>query len=73
MGRDPARIEDAQDLQAVLDVVVFDLILQWHHLLSDRISPTTLDGLRANVYWDGLFSLAMVGVMLVGRWQSGGR
>ncbi|MFC4450704.1 DUF2243 domain-containing protein [Halorussus aquaticus] len=53
-------------LGALLDVVVFHLILQWHHLLSDRIRTTTLDGLRANVYYDGLFSLAMVGVMLVG-------
>lgn len=51
---------------ALLDVVVFHMILQWHHLLSDRIPTGTLDGLQANVYWDGLFSLAMIGVMLVG-------
>lgn len=51
---------------ALLDVVVFHLILQWHHLLSDYFSPTTLDGLRTNVYYDGLFSLVMVGVMTVG-------
>lgn len=58
---------------ALLDVVVFHMILQWHHLLSGRISTTTLDGLQANVYWDGLFSLAMVGIMLVGAgmmWRS---
>ena len=51
---------------ALLDVLVFHLILQWHHLLSSRYTPQTLDGLRTNIYFDGLFSLAMVGVMLVG-------
>lgn len=51
---------------ALLDVVVFHMILQWHHLLSGRIPMGTLDGLRSNVYWDGVFSLAMLGVMLVG-------
>jgi len=58
---------------AVLDVVVFHLIPQWHHLLSGRIPMGTLDGLRTNVYYDGLFSLAMFGVMLVGAgllWQT---
>lgn len=53
-------------LGAVLDVVVFHMILQWHHLLSDRIPTTTLRGLRANVYFDGVFSFAMLGVALVG-------
>jgi uncharacterized membrane protein len=51
---------------ALLDVVVFHMILQWHHLLSGRIPTGTLDGLQANVYWDGLFSLTMIGIMLVG-------
>ncbi|WP_137284246.1 DUF2243 domain-containing protein [Halorussus salinisoli] len=51
---------------ALLDVVVFHLTLQWHHLLSGRIPTTTLGGLQANVYYDGLFSLAMLGVALVG-------
>lgn len=51
---------------ALLDVVVFHLILQWHHLLSGYFSPATLDGLQTNIYYDGVFSLAMVGVMTVG-------
>ncbi|WP_135853422.1 DUF2243 domain-containing protein [Halorussus salinus] len=58
---------------ALLDVVVFHLILQWHHLLSDRISTHSLHGLQANIYWDGVFALTMTGVMLVGAgllWQS---
>ena len=51
---------------ALLDVLVFHLILQWHHLLSSRYHPSSLPGLRLNIYYDGLFSLAMVGVMTVG-------
>ncbi|WP_435177194.1 DUF2243 domain-containing protein [Halorussus sp. AFM4] len=51
---------------ALLDVLLFHLVLQWHHLLSDRIPIGSLPGLRANIYYDGVFSLAMVGVMAVG-------
>jgi uncharacterized membrane protein len=51
---------------ALLDVMIFHMILQWHHLLSGWIRTTTVDGLQANVYWDGLFSLTMTGIMLVG-------
>ena len=53
-------------LGALLDVLVFHLTLQWHHLLSEFFAPNTLDGLRTNIYYDGLFSLAAVGVMAVG-------
>lgn len=51
---------------AVLDVALFHLFLQWHHLLSARIDPTTMDGLRRNLVFDGAFSLAALGVALVG-------
>jgi uncharacterized membrane protein len=53
-------------LGALLDVLLFHLVLQWHHLLSSLYRPTTLDGLRTNVYADGVFSLAMVAVLLIG-------
>lgn len=53
-------------LAALLDVIVFHHILQTHHLLSNRIDPTTHTGLQQNVYYDGLFSLLMLGVLLVG-------
>lgn len=61
---------------AVVDVVVFHLVLQWHHLLSARYSPTTERGLRTNVFFDGVFSLAMLGVMVVGGalvWRAANR
>lgn len=60
-------------LGAVIDVVLFHLILQEHHLLSGSIDPTTFEGFRDNITIDGLFLLLMLGVMalgLVGLWRT---
>lgn len=57
----------------LIDVLVLHHVLQWHHLLSGIYPMDTLDGLRTNVFADGLFSLGMVVVMGVGGgllWQS---
>lgn len=51
---------------ALLDVVVFHLIFQTHHLLSGFYDPLTYDGLRTNIMFDGLFALAMIAGMSVG-------
>jgi uncharacterized membrane protein len=53
-------------LSAVIDVVMFHLILQSHHLLSNWYTPQTLAGLQQNIYYDGLFALGMLAVALVG-------
>lgn len=53
-------------LGALVDVLLFHLVLQWHHLVSSVVPPGTLSGLRTNLVYDGLFSLAMVGVMAIG-------
>jgi len=53
-------------LAAVLDVIVFHLVFQTHHLLSNIYTHETLRGLRQNIYYDGLFVLGMLGVMLCG-------
>ena len=50
----------------LVDVLVFHLVLQWHHLVSAFVTPNTLQGLRTNLYYDGLFSLAMVAVTVLG-------
>ena len=49
-----------------LDVLVFHFVLQWHHLLSTLYAPTTMKRLRTNVYFDGVFSLVMVGLTIAG-------
>ncbi|MDQ2049150.1 DUF2243 domain-containing protein [Natronolimnohabitans sp. A-GB9] len=51
---------------AVIDVVLFHQIFQTHHLLSGFYDPYSLDGLRTNVMFDGLFTLGMLSIMAVG-------
>ncbi|MFU8870089.1 DUF2243 domain-containing protein [Natronococcus sp.] len=51
---------------AVIDVVIFHLTLQTHHLLSGIYDPYSLDGMRTNVMFDGLFLLGTLGIMSVG-------
>lgn len=51
---------------AVIDVVLFHQIFQTHHLLSGFYDPYSLDGLRTNVMFDGLFTLGMLAIMAVG-------
>lgn len=53
-------------LAAVLDVIVFHLVFQTHHLFSSIYTQETLAGLQQNSYYDGLFVLGMLGVMFCG-------
>ncbi|XVH30535.1 DUF2243 domain-containing protein [Haloferacaceae archaeon DSL9] len=61
---------------AVVDTVLFHLILQTHHLLSGMYDPYSYDGFRTNVMIDGLFIALMLGVSLVGAgmlWRAANR
>lgn len=51
---------------AVVDVVVFHLVVQHHHLLSGYVDPGTAAGLRTNLFYDGLFLLGMLAVTAAG-------
>lgn len=62
-------------LGGFFDGIVFHQVLQWHHMLSnsgaDRVGlpaydETTLDGLRANVLWDGIFHVTTYVLVVVG-------
>lgn len=46
-------------LGSMIDLIVFHLILQWHHVASARVLTDTLDGLRLNVLLDGVLLGAM--------------
>jgi uncharacterized membrane protein len=48
------------------DGIVFHQILQLHNMLSARIPPTTLEGAKTNMVWDGLFHAVVWVVTLVG-------
>lgn len=37
------------------DGILLHQILQWHHVVSNVVPPTTLMGLQINTTWDGLF------------------
>jgi uncharacterized membrane protein len=53
-------------LGAFLDGIVLHQVLQWHHLVVARTPADDLDGLQANVVWDGVFHLASWVAVLVG-------
>lgn len=57
-------------LGGFFDGIVLHQILQWHHILSEVESPTTVSGIQLNVLADGLFHVAtyittVAGVALV--------
>jgi uncharacterized membrane protein len=55
-------------LGGMFDAIVVHLILQWHHVASNRIDPTTSEGLRQNLVIDGLFFAAMWLLAVAGIW-----
>jgi uncharacterized membrane protein len=55
-------------LGGTFDAIVIHLILQWHHVASNRIDPSTIEGLRQNLVLDGLFFAAMWVLAVVGIW-----
>lgn len=40
------------------DGIVLHQLLQWHHMVSSWYPPTTLENLRLNTLWDGIFHSA---------------
>ena len=38
-----------------VDGILLHQILQWHNMASNWIPPTTMDGMRVNMLWDGIF------------------
>lgn len=61
-------------LGGFVDGIVLHEILQWHHMISNVVTPDTLTGLQANVRADGFFLLfarlaTVVGIALL--WLAG--
>lgn len=62
-------------LGGFFDGIVLHQILQWHHMVSAQVEPTTIGTLRLNVMADGLFHAAtylstVLGIALLWRaWQ----
>ncbi len=49
----------------MMDLLLLHLILQWHHMISNRLPPTSLEALRRNIFWDGVGQFAMWIVILI--------
>ena len=53
-------------LAGLVDTIIFHQILQWHHMVSSRISPSSLESIQINVLWDGLFLAFALIVTILG-------
>ena len=56
-----------------IDGILLHQVLQWHHLVAEYESTTSVAGLEENTFWDGVFHLAAWVVTLVGAlllWRS---
>jgi uncharacterized membrane protein len=53
-------------LGGFFDGIALHQILQWHHMLSSWYPPTTLENLRLNTLWDGIFHSATYVFVVLG-------
>jgi uncharacterized membrane protein len=49
-----------------VDGIVLHQMAQWHHMLSNVVPPHTMEHMRVNMTWDGLFHALTWGITLVG-------
>jgi uncharacterized membrane protein len=53
-------------LGGFVDGIVLHQILQWHNMMSNWIPPHTMDAMKVNMLWDGLFHAFTWVVTVVG-------
>ena len=53
-------------LGGFVDGILLHQIVHWHNMLSARIPPVTLEAMRLNMRWDGLFHAVVWIVTLAG-------
>ena len=56
-------------LGGFLDGIVLHQIMQWHNMGSAVVPPHTMDAMKLNMLWDGLFHAATWLITLVGVWM----
>jgi uncharacterized membrane protein len=49
-----------------VDGIVLHQLAQWHHMLSNVVPPHTMENMRVNMMWDGLFHALTWVVTLIG-------
>jgi uncharacterized membrane protein len=66
-------------LGGLADGILFHQVLQWHNLVAEPLPPDTLEALRTNVFWDGVFHVTTTLVLVAGfvllqrSWSRGDR
>ncbi len=53
-------------LAGLTEGIVLHQVLRWHNFVSAQVPPQTLAALQTNVFWDGVFHLAVTAVVVVG-------
>jgi uncharacterized membrane protein len=53
-------------IAGLVDTIIFHQILQWHHMVSNKILPSSLESIQINVLWDGLFLAFALIVTILG-------
>jgi uncharacterized membrane protein len=53
-------------LGALFDGILFHQILQVHDMVSNSLPPTTLEAKGVNVFWSGIFHMAVFALILTG-------
>jgi uncharacterized membrane protein len=53
-------------LGAFFDGIVFHQLLQWHHMLSSWYPLTSIDNIKLNTTWDGVFHSAAYVLVIAG-------
>jgi uncharacterized membrane protein len=59
-----------------IDGIIFHQILQWHEMVSNKISTSTVVGKSVNMFWDGIFHIATLAIVvggIVALWKVGKR
>jgi uncharacterized membrane protein len=55
-----------------IDGILLHQILQWHNMVSNWIPPTTMEAMRINMVWDGIFHafvwlVTLIGILMLWR------
>ena len=53
-------------LGGFVDGIVLHQMLQWHNMLSNRVSTSTPIGAKINMFWDGVFHAGVWTITVIG-------
>ena len=53
-------------LGGFVDGILLHQIVHWHNMLSARVPPVTMEAMRLNMRWDGVFHAAVWAITLAG-------